>query len=318
MNEEPLSNFIKYKESIDVLDIDNDILSIESKLTNMLNAMSKSHFNDETLDLLSQDKKEILKNLEKFNNTVSKFKNDTVEFIKKSDSKYLSQSYKMYEDGLSQDNPDYILDRALFNALIYRDEIEYYLKSRIQKYSNWKYSGMFIRPEHGKYVDSMTASDPLYIVDNDLKLLNPVKSLWNEEYQRRIRYRVIDEVQDGQIFKNFPKNQLNFIMVMNFFNHRPLNIIDRYLVEMYDLLSDGGVIIFTYNNCDLSLAVKNFEKSMYSYTPKSRLLSIVEKIGYHLIEDFDEPNTNVSWLEIKKPGNTDTLRGGQCIAKVNI
>ena len=76
MNEEPLSNFIKYKESIDVLDIDNDILNIESKLTNLLDAMSKSHFNDETLDLLSEDKKEILKSLEKFNNTVSKFKND--------------------------------------------------------------------------------------------------------------------------------------------------------------------------------------------------------------------------------------------------
>ena len=314
---EPLSNFIKYKNSIDKLSIDGIRTSLNNELSNTVRALSTSEFNEELLLELNDRKNEILADLDKFQETLALYKDSATDFITANESSYLSKSYQIYEDGTTQDNPSYILDRALFHSLIYRDEIKDYFISRIQSNSTWQYSGMFIRPEHGDYVNEMTASDPLYVVDEHIDFLQPTKKLWNKQYQERVRYNVIDETRDG-IFRNFPTENMGIVVAMNFFNHKPLAIIEQYLTEIYNLLIHGGVVIFTYNNCNISLAVQNFEKSLYSYTPESRLIPLVEMIGFEVIESYNEPTTNVSWLEIKKPGNTKTIRGGQCMAKINI
>jgi hypothetical protein len=77
------------------------------------------------------------------------------------------------------------------------------------------------------------------------------------------------------------------------------------------------VFVFTYNNCDYPIAVKNFEKALYSYTPGRLLTSMVDMLGYEILNKYDEKTTNVSWLELKKPGTLSTLRGGQCLGKIN-
>ena len=105
---------------------------------------------------------------------------------------------------------------------------------------------------------------------------------------------------------------------MHYFNFKPIEIIKKYLEELFDILRPGGSIIFTYNNCNYSLAVKNFEKSLYSYTPESLISPLCELIGYTITETYNNKETNVSWLEIKKPGNLETLRGGQCLGKINV
>jgi len=314
---EPLSYFVKYKNTVEKTSLDSTLLQVNNDLSTVLNILSHSDFNDNVKEELLKQKNKILKDINKFDNILNEFKKDVTEFISKEESSYLSKSYKIYEDSNIQDNPEYILDRALFHSLIYRDEIEKYFISRISKHSNWKHSGMFIRPEQGKYVNEMTASDPLYVIDEHIDLLEPTKLLWNEQYQARIRYRIIDEHREF-IFKDFPKEQLGFVVAMNFFNHKPLGVIEQYMVEIYDLLKPGGIVIFTYNNCNLTLAVQNFEKSLYSYTPESRLTPMLEMVGFNIIESYNEPETNVSWLEIKKPGNLSSIRGGQCIAEIKI
>ena len=313
---DPLSYFVKYKTIVDNTSVDAITKQVDNALSSTLNALGKSAFNVELKDELLKKKIEVINQINEFDELLSEFKDSTANRLKKEESGYLSTSYKIYEDSKDQDDSTYILDRVLFQALIYRDEIDEGFFNRIHYHSSWKHTGMFIRPEYGKYIDKMTSSDPLYVVDESEELLKPIKSHWTKQYQDRLRYRVIDEEKDI-IFKNFPLGQFGFIVAMNFFNHKPLDVIRQYLTEIYDLLKPGGVLLFTYNNCDFPIAVQNFEKSLYSYTPGALVEPLTELIGFEILKSFGDPETNVSWLELKKPGKLTSLRGGQCLAKIN-
>jgi hypothetical protein len=44
----------------------------------------------------------------------------------------------------------------------------------------------------------------------------------------------------------------------------------------------------------------------------------MKMLGFSIVESYNEEATNVSWLEIRKPGKLTSLRGGQAIAKIVI
>jgi len=314
---EPLSYFVKYIETIKDIDLDTSLTEISKELNVVINILQKSAFNKDAIDKLHSKQHEIVDELKKFNQLVSNYKVEATAKLRNDEKSYLAESYKLYEDASTQDTPAYILDRALFGALIYKNKVKEYLTKRIQANSSWKYAGMFIRPEHGEFVNEMTASDPLYIVDDNITLLEPTKKLWNEHYQSRVRYNVINNSR-SEIFKNFPKKQFGLIVAVDYFNYTPVEVIRNYFTELYELLMDGGIVVFTYNNCNLPIAVKNFEKLQYSYTPKSLIMPLLELIGFEIIEDYSHIESNVSWLEIKKPGKLSTIRGGQCLGRINV
>ena len=64
----------------------------------------------------------------------------------------------------------------------------------------------------------MISNDPLYIADEHLELLDPVKKLWTQEYQSRVRYKIINDNRD-KIFKDLPNGQIGLIVVENFFKY---------------------------------------------------------------------------------------------------
>ena len=312
---EPLSYFVRYKNTVDETETTHAISTFNTELTNIINILTKLEVDKDTTELLITQQQKILEDIETFSNTLDTFKSNVEKILRAEESSYMVESYKIYENGQDQDNSTYILDRSLFHALIYRDEIKDAFLQSIRTNSNWQHPGLFIRPEHGEYINEMTASDPLYVMDETKELLEPVKRMWNAKYQSRVRYDLIDENRDT-MFRNCPKGQLGFVVAMNFLNHKPLEIIKRYLMEIHTLLRPGGVFIFTYNNCDFPIAVKNFEKSLYSYTPGRLLKSMVTMLGYEINQVYDEKSTNVSWLELKKPGTLSTLRGGQCLGQI--
>lgn len=313
---EPLSYFVRYIEIINKINLSDNNTQLNNELDSVLSVLSKASFNDKLFNELNEKKKEIMSCVEEFTNLLTDFKSSANAKLRNDEKNYLVKSYTLYEES-KNDSPKYILDKSLFDALIHRDSVKEYFISRIQDHSGWKHAGMFIRPQHDLFVDKMTASDPLYIVDDHNDLLFPCKQLWNNDYQSRVRYKVIDESK-STIFKNFPKGQLGLIVAVNYFNHKPLEVIRNYFVEMYDLMTDGGTAIFTYNNCNLPIAVSNFEKMHFTYTPNTLLISLLEVIGFEIIEEYDHEETNVSWLEIKKPGTLNSIRGGQCLGRINI
>jgi SAM-dependent methyltransferase len=220
----------------------------------------------------------------------------------------------VYQEGIN-DSADYILDRHNFKKLLYQQETLDFFSGRIRDLGHWKWPAMEIRPAHGEISQHLVACDPLYLVDTDPELFKHVKKMWNPEYQRRLRYYTVSE-SDRRIFHQLPQFQFGLIVAVDFFNFRPLDLIERYLLEIYQLLRPGGMVIFTYNNCDYPIGVDNFENSYYCYTPGRHVKAMAEKIGFRVAASFDLEN-NVSWLELQKQGTKSSLRGGQTLGRIS-
>jgi hypothetical protein len=105
------------------------------------------------------------------------------------------------------------------------------------------------------------------------------------------------------------------IFAYNFLNYKPIEVIERYLQDFFAKLRPGGVAMFTFNNCDLPQGMGLAEKHFMCYTPGRRVQQIADKIGFENVYDQRGPN-NISWFEIKKPGEIYSLRGGQTLAKI--
>jgi hypothetical protein len=99
------------------------------------------------------------------------------------------------------------------------------------------------------------------------------------------------------------------------FNFRPLEIIKKYLTEIYKKLKPGGVLIMTINDCDREKAVRLVENYFACYTPGYLILDLVQSMGFEVISTWnnDGPST---WIELRNTGTLTSLRGGQTLAKI--
>lgn len=262
---------------------------------------------------ISENRSVILDKLDEIDADLQSFKQRLTEFVADIEAPYYAKSHSIYQEGL-RDTPDYILDRYSFKKLMYQPETAEFFSSRVKTHANWKWPAVEIRPALGDVTHDLIASDPLYLVDTDEGMFKHVKSQWTPEYQRRLRYYVIDE-KGKRIFHQLPQSQIGLLVAVDFFNFRPLELIERYLKEIFSLLRPGGMAIFTYNNCDHPIGVDNFENSYYCYTPGRKIKAMCEQLGYRIAASFDLEN-NVSWLEIQKPGTRSSLRGGQTLGKI--
>ena len=258
-------------------------------------------------------RQEILSLFEKFESEKDHVYQDLLETINQAGKSYYQRSEEIYALSRSHDSARYVNDRYLFDSYIKHEDVHNTFKQRIETYALWTQPGLFIRPEKGDFVEPMISNDPLYILDEDKEMLLMVKNKWTPEYQSRIRYGIVSD--DKSPHTTTPVGQIGLIVAYHFFNYKPLDVIKGYLKECYDLLKPGGVLVFTYNNCDLPDAVVQVENAYQSYTPKSTLLLIIEGLGYELLHAYDF-RSNVSWLEIKKPGTLTSLRGGQALAQI--
>lgn len=309
---EPLSYFVKYKESVDRATIRTE----ETELLNKINNVIETTLSDSisVVDLTSQFN--VIKHeLDKFNVLLDNTKNEIESCLRRKEKSYLSKSYTLYEE--ANETPEYILERSKAHPLVLDNDIKKELIHNISEHCSWKYPGLVIRPNDMDLIAPLTSLDPLYVLEEDVTLLSFIKSQWSEKYQSRLRYNIIND-NDATIFKNIPQAQIGFVLITDFFNYKPLEIIKKYSREVFDVLRPGGTMLFTYNNCNLSTSVKLFEHMFRSYTPKSLVVPILELIGFEITSTFDDPNTSTSWIIVKKPGTVSTLRGGQCLAKINV
>ena len=161
----------------------------------------------------------------------------------------------------------------------------------------------------------MVGLDPLYLVDTHYDLLTPCMEKYPEAYQRRLRPYVINERATVPILHKIPDNQFGACLVYNFFNFRPLEVIKRYLEEILQKLRPGGTLIMTINDCDRDKGVMLVEQHYTCYTPGYLIINLAQSLGYELVIKWhdDGPST---WIELKRPGDLTSLRGGQTLAKI--
>jgi SAM-dependent methyltransferase len=262
---------------------------------------------------ISENQNLILSKLDEVDDDLQSFKQHLTEFVTGIEQPYYAKSQTIYQEGLN-DSSDYLLDRHNFKKLLYQEETAEFFASRIKIHASWKWPAVEIRPAHGEITDNLIACDPLYLVDTHEDMFKHAKQKWTPEYQRRLRYYTINE-KDKKILHQLPQSQIGLLVAVDYMNFRPLDLIDRYLKEIFGILRPGGVAVFTYNNCDYPIGVDNFENSYYCYTPGREIKAMCERIGYRISASFDLEN-NVSWLEIQKPGTRSTLRGGQTLGKI--
>lgn len=249
--------------------------------------------------------------IDKFSESLSQLRQELQRQAADQEPAYLHDSFRVFEHEMVFENNSYILDRRLKID----DESNIILRTKLRNLSDWRLPGMVLRPGLETFAEDMVPLDPLYFVDQHQELLTPAVLKFTPEYQRRLREYIVDDRQPGPILETLPNNQFGFVLAYNFFNYKPLEILNRYIAELAAKLRPGGTMIMTYNNCDRAHGVALSEKAFMMYQPKRLVVAQIEKSGLEIAEAYDGPG-DLSWLEVRKPGNIETLRGGQALAKI--
>ena len=261
---------------------------------------------------LSDDRAQARMALQSFCTHIAATRQDLVDLIEGMQPSYFADSYRLHDQEMVNDSDEHILNRRS----VLEPSVEQYIKSRISLHSDWHHAAMVIRPATGEWLPLMVSSDPLYLLDIRPSLLEPSVSQFPVEYQRRLRqYTLRESDSDGLVLRDLPDGQFGFCLVMNFFHFKPFELIRSYLNEIYRKLKPGGVLAFTFNDCDRWGGVELAERHFMCYTPGSMLIGLAESLGFEIEQRYNIDNAN-TWLEMRKHGVLTSRRGGQSLAKI--
>ena len=112
-----------------------------------------------------------------------------------------------------------------------------------------------------------------------------------------------------------PDGQIGFCLVYYFFNFMPFELVRQYLEEIYRKLKAGGCVACTFNNCDRSGGVELVERNYMCYTPGGLMMTMCESIGFDISHTY-QLDSACTWIELRKPGELTSLRGGQSLARI--
>jgi len=230
--------------------------------------------------------------------------------IEKNEDVYFENSNQLYLD-MQHEEVDYILNRTK----IMRDSTRDLVDSRMKLYTDWRFPGMIIRPAAELHVENLVALDPLYLVDTKKELLEPAVKRFTLEYQARLRCYAIQEYTGEPIFNKLPEQQFGFVFSHNYFQYKPIDIIKQYLDEIFNLLRPSGVVGFTYNDCDFAHSVRLTEKPFHCYTPGRLIKQHAISTGFEVLFEY-HGDENIHWIELGKPGEKQSIRGGQSMAAI--
>lgn len=287
----------------------SETMATASSLFHSVTSQSNSlpNFNDD----LQLDFEKIQQSVSQFLGTVDTVKQHIRKLILENEDALYAQSQRLYEDEMVYETTEHILNRKL----VADDEYITELSNRIKRHADWRWPGLMFRPALEDFIEDLVPLDPLYIVDQNLDLLQPAVEKFDPQYQRRIRQYVIDDRLPGEILKLLPNKQFGFIFANMFFNFKPLGVIKKYLEELYQKMRPGGVLIFTYNECNQWQGVDLAERNYMCYTPGGQIRDHAQSLGF-VIERNVTTLPSVAWFELSKPGELESIRGGQSMAKI--
>lgn len=262
-------------------------------------------------NLVRQKHEELHQKFHEFNEAMTQAIQEVEEQIAEKEQFWFEETLKLYHEGMSNDSDEHVLNRRP----VLKEERQNLILNRITSVSNSRQPAMIIRPGLETFIKQMVAFDPLYLIDKNENMLFPSTFEFPELYQRRLRRYIVDEYDTAPILERLPDNQFAVCFAYNFFNFKPIPVIEKYLTEIFVKLKPGGRLMMTFNDCDHEYAVSLAEHYYASYTPGRLVKEIAQRIGYEIyfIWNDNDPST---WIELEKPGTLTSLRGGQALAKI--
>jgi len=307
-----LSKIVAYLNLLDSLNVHDEAAEATRRLAAVLHVVENHAVQ---VDTCSQDLKqsldEINRGLDDFGLILDQIKQRLTQLLHQQETAYLVESYRLFDQEMRHDSPQYILSRRLGIDATAKEKLEY----RLKNLTDWRLPGMIIGPRTEDFIEHMVPMDPLYVVDTHQDLIAPAVRKFHPDYQRRLRQYVVNEYVPQAILGELPDHQFGVIFAYNYFNYRPIEVIGRYIQEIAGKLRSGGSFIMTYNNCDRDHGVGLAEQNWMCYTPQRLIVAAAVDAGLELVSATDEPG-DLSWIEFVRPGEIETLRGGQSLAKI--
>lgn len=308
-----LSELVAYKNQLNRLSIDNAKIQAEVDIGAIKHLVNSKDFDATNIKhLMNVKHQEIQDKFKEFVDLINTAREEVEEQIDIKEQYWLEETHRLYSQEMVNDTCEHILNRRPSLSA----EHENLYRARIKNFSNNLHPAMIIRPGLETFIRDMVSFDPLYIIDQDREMLFPATLEFPEQYQRRLRPYVVDERDlSTPILDRLPDNQFAMCLAYNFFNFKPMAVIERWLDEIYNKLKPGGRLLMTFNDCDNEKAVRLAENYYACYTPGRLVRAAAERIGYEIYFVWND-NVPGTWMELQKPGLLTSLRGGQALAKV--
>ncbi len=307
-----LSSLVAFRNNLESLIPIDSAPFVHEKLAPILHEVKTGEFQaPDATQQLEQDYKNILERITDFEITMDRVREAIDQTIQHLEASYYESSEILYQHMMEHDTVEHTLSRRF--ALT--ETAKNFITARVQMHGNWQHAGMIIRPGHEEWITMLVGCDPLYLVDNNTELLEPAVLRFNDQYQRRLRTYAVSEQNNSSPLRSLPDGQFAYCLAYNFFNFKPESVIVDYLTDLYKKLKPGAQAAFTFNDGDLSGAVDLAERHYAFYTPGRKIYQHIQDLGFVIKQKYIIDAACV-WVEIQKPGELVSLRGGQSLAEV--
>lgn len=307
-----LSELVAYRNQLNRLNIDDARTQTDLSVNLIRHLVNTKDFDAGNIKQQIKSQHDDLKQkFDEFDSVLELARCEAQKEIDVKEQFWLTETQRLYTQEMVNDSNEHILNRR--PALL--PEHDNIIRARIKNFSNYLYPAMIIRPGLEAFIQDMVSFDPLYLIDQNQEMLFPSILQFPEQYQRRLRPYTVTESDSQGILWQLPSNQFAMCLAYNFFNFKPLPVIEQWLTDIYEKLRPGGRLMMTFNDCDNEKAVRLAENYYACYTPGRMLRSMAERIGFEIHFVWND-NVPATWIELQKPGTLVSVRGGQALAKV--
>lgn len=307
-----LTQVIRYLNQLDEIKPEVSFAPARREMEKILHVVQSNDIQfDNEIQRLEQQHNSVMSHLTDFAVTLNDLRASLVAARDSLEPEYLRESQRMYDHEMPFETNQYILDRRLrIDA-----DSEAILRSRLRNLGDWRLPGLIFRPGRETFIEDLVPLDPLYVVDQHQDLLWPAVSKFTPEYQARLRQYVIDERRGGDFLSVLPANQFGLVFAYNYFNFKPMSVIQSYLQQLYGLMRAGGTLIMTFNDCDRQQGAGLAENFYMCYTPARLVVAAAERAGFEVVT-VHHGQADLAWIELARPGVINSIRGGQTLAKI--
>lgn len=239
-------------------------------------------------DTLIDQNLQIKNLLNQYVDTSKKLQEQVNKTIFQKEQKILQADYDRYS---KQQVEQKLLDNR--NKNISEDFVDM-VSSIIANSSDWRLSACVIDPTDARFVKTIVANEPVYVVTKNQESIKRVKSSFNNLYATE-RLRIYDD------YKYLPKH-IGLTLCINQFEYMPLDYQGDILLRAYNHTMPGGRMIITYNNCDNRTSLEHTLSGIRYYSTAELTLGKAYSIGWD-VEQSDNANNGIwHYAVLKKPG----------------